>query len=698
MKFQSKFFIYFILFLICLNIFCAYYNTFYNAKKYYNSAYTEIKKLNSTKLNNKARKNLEMSIEKSLKLLELYPKSKYVDDALLILGKSYFYQKQYFSSRIYLEQLIQEKPNSGLIPQAKLWLIKTEVADEKYHNAELKIKDLLEEKLPEKIKAEVYFIQAKLYRNKNNYQKAVDYYNTCINISNILRPEALFEVGLIYDSLNNYQQSAAYFKKVFTLNPDEPYNFQSRLRYGIALKKQNKIDLALKNFDKLLINELNEKQTAKVHLHIADCLMKQGDFKTSLLEYGDIVKNFPQTEESAAAYYQLGKFFENNMKYKKALQNYLQVKNEYAASVYVDSSKTRQEALFKLLALQKMISVSNQDSSKAKEISNKIIFSDLEDSYFFEDTSTVSLIQHEKKDTINTEDEKGQHEDSEDTDTNQHTQISGNFQEKKEKSSKKLQEVINPEINKLNVNKLDKNLFLLSEIFMLYFNKPDSALTRYKFLIDSLPESKYTPKAYFNTAYIYDTIKNDSLKADSIYKLIINKFPNSETAERVRIKLGEDIKESDEHKILQLHRQAEKYMLDEKNPSKTCEIYTDIINTYPDSELLPKIYYSLGWCYEYELDSLNTAYMIYDSLLSKYPDSKYSKRIKEKVQHVKNFEEKEAEKEKGKEENKVTVDSTLQEFGQKLNVPSADTTAQDTLNPDLKDKKSSQDEKNIINT
>ncbi|MEJ2628718.1 MAG: tetratricopeptide repeat protein, partial [bacterium] len=494
-----------------------------------------------------------MSVEKSLKLLELYPNSKYADDARLLLGKCYYYQKQYFRAREYLHQLIHYQPNSELLPQANLWIIKTDIADKKYDNAELQINELLKQKLPNNIKAEIFLLQANLYRRNKNYQQAVDYYNKCTEINKKLRPEAYFAIGMIYDSLNNYQQSALYYKKVIKLNPDKPYDFESRLKYGIALKKQNEIDLALNNFYDLSRKEVEEKQKAEINLQIADCLMRQGNIETAFLEYGDIIKNFPKTAEAAIAYYKLGKFFEERMKYKRALQNYLQVKSEYSQSKHIDSSQTRQQALFKLLALREMISVGLQDSSESREISNKIIFSEQNISNFRDDTTTVSLVKHDSVETVETDENMDEDEESDDNNQqNESENISSlpenqSFQDREnlnDKEESKPKEVVNPEISKLDVKKLDKNLFLLGEIFMLSFNHPDSALANYKFIINNLPESEYVPKAYFNSAYIYDTIKNNHPKADSLYNMIVNKFPDTETARRARIKLSIDVRES----------------------------------------------------------------------------------------------------------------------------------------------------------
>jgi len=677
MQNHNKIIFFIIIISICLNIFCAYYNTFYNAKKYYNTAYQDIKKQKSGELSNKARQNLEVSIDKSLKLLELYPNSKYVDDAQLLLGKCYYYQNNFIRARDYLYQLLDIYPQSELVPQAKLWLIKVDIQDEKYHNAEIQITNFLNTNIPDNIKAEIYFLRARLYIRNNNYQEAINYYNKSIQVDKTLRPEALFAIGSIYDSLNNYHQSAIYFKKVFKSNPGEPYNFTSQLKYGIALKKQNEIDLALDNFDELLLKDIDKQQEAKVRLQIADCLMLQENFQTALREYEDIIANYPRTEESAIAYYKLGNFFEQRMKYKKALQNYIQVEKEFSKSQYADSAKIRQNALFKLFALKKVIYVSLHDTSETKQISNKIVFPERDDTYFFEDTSTVSLVKREDKDAqVDQQEDVSREEETRDRNLPHQSDLSQN---RDKEESQKPEEVVNPEINKLDINKLDKNLFLLGEIFMLNFNKPDSALAKYNYIIDNIPESEYTPKAYFNSAYIYKTIKNDSLKADSLYNLIVDKYPDSEAAMRVQIKLGKAVPKSEDEIIMEQYKQAEEFMLDKNNPQKACKIYKNIIKKYHDSDLIPKIYYSLGWCYENKLDSLNTAYVVYDSLLSKYPDSKYSKKIQPKIQQVKKSLK---EQEKNTEsETEVSADSTQKEINE---ISESDTTISAKDTSDLK--------------
>ena len=71
---------------------CAYYNTFYLARKDFNKA--EENRRNTPNPQVQTALYTE-AIKKASKLLEFYPKSKWVDDALLLIGKSYYYQAEF---------------------------------------------------------------------------------------------------------------------------------------------------------------------------------------------------------------------------------------------------------------------------------------------------------------------------------------------------------------------------------------------------------------------------------------------------------------------------------------------------------------------------------------------------------------------------------------------------------------------------
>jgi TolA-binding protein len=136
--------------------FRAYYNTFYNAKKAYTrgvegqpgAATTEAKverlryvSIFTVQSEGRASTELEAAILKSADVLRDHPNSKWVDDALLLIGKSYFHQRNLVGAEQKFREVIELE--SGLEDEARFWLARTLIAAERYGEAEAAIDEAL---------------------------------------------------------------------------------------------------------------------------------------------------------------------------------------------------------------------------------------------------------------------------------------------------------------------------------------------------------------------------------------------------------------------------------------------------------------------------------------------------------------------------------------------------------------------------
>jgi tetratricopeptide (TPR) repeat protein len=112
--------------------FNAYFNTYYNAQESYKRGYTLVQ--NQVVVFNPARpikvhltparagqSDFEKAIEKSANILREYPDSRWADDALELIGKSYFYLGQYYSAEQKFDEVLMASPNDDLRQQAILW-------------------------------------------------------------------------------------------------------------------------------------------------------------------------------------------------------------------------------------------------------------------------------------------------------------------------------------------------------------------------------------------------------------------------------------------------------------------------------------------------------------------------------------------------------------------------------------------------
>ena len=114
---------------------CAYFNTFYNAKQYYKKAYHETKKNLTDKPTANENKFYQEAIDRSLTLIVKYPNSNYIDDALLLAGKSYYYRQEYFQAKRKFLELLSNYPDSPFADEAKLWMARTQFALDEFESS-----------------------------------------------------------------------------------------------------------------------------------------------------------------------------------------------------------------------------------------------------------------------------------------------------------------------------------------------------------------------------------------------------------------------------------------------------------------------------------------------------------------------------------------------------------------------------------
>ena len=155
---------------------CAYFNTFYHAKQFYESAEsaheTEIKQAQGISGGGQAggsanglgginpadpryakRQNAAVGrssdlyskcIDKCKKVIDDYPGSKWQDDARLLMAKAYYGKGDYISARSELDHFAERFPKSNKLAEAAYWRGLTAFAQEDYPGAQAIWADLIQ--------------------------------------------------------------------------------------------------------------------------------------------------------------------------------------------------------------------------------------------------------------------------------------------------------------------------------------------------------------------------------------------------------------------------------------------------------------------------------------------------------------------------------------------------------------------------
>ncbi len=114
--------------------FTTYFNLYYNTENLFSETQQSIQQQRTDlfaarylPIGPKDNENLNTVIEKCSKILQFSPDSKYVDDAILMLGKSFFYQDNFLKASREFEELLATQKESDLRLEARLWLAKSQI-------------------------------------------------------------------------------------------------------------------------------------------------------------------------------------------------------------------------------------------------------------------------------------------------------------------------------------------------------------------------------------------------------------------------------------------------------------------------------------------------------------------------------------------------------------------------------------------
>ena len=253
--------------------FNAYYNTFYNAKKQYRSGVEALERASELEIDRNQyldifitparvsnQNNFNDAIKKSADVLRENPGSKWVDDALMLIGKSYFYLQNYVGA----EQKFQEIISLGgdLEDEARFWLARTLIASNSFSRAS----DHLEVSLNREGRSsrwESMFRMAlgELYVKQEAWGEAAGELELSLQNAKDknFAARAQFLLGQLYEKLEQHDNAGQAYKRVLRFKPDYSLAYAAKIsqvrvegQYGDAtqaLRLLRSMERDDKNFD-----------------------------------------------------------------------------------------------------------------------------------------------------------------------------------------------------------------------------------------------------------------------------------------------------------------------------------------------------------------------------------------------------------------------------------------------------------------
>ena len=175
----------------------------------------------------------------------------------------------------------------------------------------------------------------------------------------------------------------------------------------------------------------------------------------------------------------------------------------------------------------------------------------------------------------------------------------------------------------------------LAGLFFATIGLPDSAEYWYSQIVADYPSGKQVPRALYTLAQIYsgrDSVTSKPV-ADSLYRVIVRRFPGSEFAPESRRLLGLPVESPVVDEAESAYHRAEILMV-RGDSTGAAEGFKKLALRFPGSPLASRALYAAGWIYENRLLNRDSAIASYSKLMSLYPSSQYATRIAPRIAEV----------------------------------------------------------------
>lgn len=244
--------------------FTAYYNTFYNAQAAFEKGLESVDQ-SSPDVNRNQYVSIfpqpqsesgggafEDVIQKSANLLREHPNSKWVDDALILIGRSYYYQQNYVGAAQKFREVIAL--NAEREGEARFRLAKTLLATERYADVSEALTSALESGEEYGTwTARMHLVRGELLVRQEQWEDAEVSLEQGLegSLPDEVGARAALLLGQVRETRGDYEEARIAYQQVPEYNPRYPLEFAARLSAIEMQGRQGEPDAALQRLESL---------------------------------------------------------------------------------------------------------------------------------------------------------------------------------------------------------------------------------------------------------------------------------------------------------------------------------------------------------------------------------------------------------------------------------------------------------------
>lgn len=311
------------------NNFTAYYNTFYNAKKFYNSGLeknlNQLPEINPNQPirvhpspTNAGLEDFEKAIEKGSGILRSHENSKYVIPALFIIGKSYYYRSEYFAALEKFQELNALATGEDR-QEAIVWLGLTYLEMSNFDQGI----EILEFEMDGDMewtphwRAEADIVLGELYTERENWVTASEHLqNSLTNIeSDEKKARTQFLLGQVFERMGDLNRALFSYNRINELRTDFDLEFNAFRKQAEVSRQIGNYDYAVSIYRRIRRDDKFLEYRSDLQYEIARSLHLKGDVDAAITSYNNVLSDRAQTPANitiAKTYYGLGEIYRDD--------------------------------------------------------------------------------------------------------------------------------------------------------------------------------------------------------------------------------------------------------------------------------------------------------------------------------------------------------------------------------------------------
>jgi TonB family protein len=592
----------------------------------------------------------EDAIKKASKVLKYHPNSRWIDDALWLIGKSYFNMADYILADRKFKELVTNHPESKYADDAFYYM---GLCQMDLGHIDLALSAFAQiEDAPKKSPylEDVYFAKGMMEMSRQNYSEALGYFSQYLDKfpGGDSAAAAANDIGFCEEKTKDYLGAFDAYQSVNKYHPDKDLYFDAMLSSASAALEADSIATGMRILEGLAGDQRYFSRSGDIHLKTAEGYYLQGNIDKALETYQEVVSQNPRTDESAEAFYRLGLIYQNDkFDFAAAKTAFTKAQGESPSSEFKNLALTRLAQIAKLETYQSQLQRADSlekaehEKAPAKEIvtgsdSTKMDKSLKPDSMAGPypqrlplDSILARLTQGEM---IGPLPDTSRSSRPADVYTVPLDSLTVGEQMKSPKTaadsaSRLAEKAKGDSIRQAIIESGIETRYLLAELYAYELNRPDSALREFLLIADEYKDSQYAAKSLLAAAQIeYD--HQDTATGNGYLRKLIAEHPRSPQAAEAAQMLNSPIDLS--NNAVGLYSVAESLVYQANNPDSAIQLFKYIANEFPD--LAPKATFAVAWVLDQWIGvSDSSAYYAYSDVITKYPQSIYADAASERL-------------------------------------------------------------------